>query len=233
MFHLFSCIYLYLIYISFILNNVNGFQSLTPSFLTKSSITQLNAFKSTLDDSTLWRISFKFVEDGQPEQNAIVRVRLIEARGYEPPQGRIFVEDDYNGLIKVDDQGYSGIWTLSEDKDDRKDGLWIWGLFEEPKYPYLYFNLNIYDDLVLPSGEKEAIFKSIKKTNDNNNRLNLRFNHVRDKERGVVLSDGQMTYQVDEKVKADPLGIGGQVDVPTFVDAGIVEMNPVFNIDSN
>ncbi len=216
---------------------VNGFQSLTPSFLSKSalklnenSITKLNAAKSTLDDSTLWRISFKFTEDGQPEQNAVVRVRLIEARGYEPPQGRIFVEDDYNGLIKVDDQGYSGIWTLSEDKDDRKDGLWIWGLFEEPKYPYLYFNLNIYDDLVLPSGEKETIFKQIK-MNDNN-KLNLRFNHVREKERGVVLSDGQMTYQVDEKVKADPLGIGGQVDVPTFVDAGSVEMNPVFSDSS-
>ena len=55
---------------------------------------------------------------------------------------------------------------------------------------------------------------------------------MREKERGVVLSDGQMTYQVDEKVKADPLGIGGQVDVPTFVDAGSVEMNPVFSDSS-
>jgi hypothetical protein len=31
-------------------------------------------------------------------------------------QGRIFVEDDFNGLIKVDEKGYAGSWTLSEDK---------------------------------------------------------------------------------------------------------------------
>ena len=30
---------------------------------------------------------------------------------------------------------------ILKDKNDRKDGLWIWGLFEEPKYPYLYLNI--------------------------------------------------------------------------------------------
>ena len=101
-------------------------------------------------------------------------------------EGRIFVEDDFNGIAQIDERGYSGTkyyfffllgkslksylgycfffnssqyietsmfymlwclsgkWTLSEDKNDRKDGLWIWGLFEEPKYPFLYFNLGLF-----------------------------------------------------------------------------------------
>ena len=67
--------------------------------------------------------------------------------------GRIFIEDDYNGLVRVDEEGYAGVWTLSEDKDDRKDGLWIWGLFEEPKYPYIYFYLDIYPTVIVDKNE--------------------------------------------------------------------------------
>ena len=79
---------------------------------------------------------------GDREVSAVLRLRLLEDRGYEPPSGRVFIEDDFNGLVRVDERGYSAYkWTLSEDKDDRKDGLWIWGLFEEPKYPYLYFSI--------------------------------------------------------------------------------------------
>ena len=38
--------------------------------------------------------------------------------GYEPPQGKIVGE------------GITGSYLLSEDPDDRKDGLWVWGLFK-------------------------------------------------------------------------------------------------------
>jgi hypothetical protein len=55
---------------------------------------------------------------------ANLRVRFVNDRNYEPPQGRIFIEDDFNGLVRTNDFGYSGIWTLSEDKNDRRDGLW-------------------------------------------------------------------------------------------------------------
>jgi len=73
----------------------------------------------------------------------VLRLRFIQNYGYEPPQGRIFIEADTSQFIAVTQDSYSGTWTLSEDKNDRKDGLWIWGLFEEPKYPYLYFYLGI------------------------------------------------------------------------------------------
>jgi hypothetical protein len=109
------------------------------SCMTMSSVQP--AKRALLDSSTLWRISLTLTKSGCKSIEAIARVRFIEDRNYEPPQGRLFVEDDFNGLIKVDEKGYAGSWTLSEDKDDRKDGLWIWGLFQEPKYPFLYFSL--------------------------------------------------------------------------------------------
>ena len=105
--------------------------------------------------------SFDSTRKRRPKDNRSQgsRVRFIEDRGYEPPQGQIFVEDDYNGLIRVDDKGYSTFsWTLSEDKEDKKDGLWIWGLFEEPKYPFLYFTLGVFSSIVLPSGEEDKIW---------------------------------------------------------------------------
>lgn len=127
--------------------------------------------KPTLSDNSLWRLRLLFQKPGFREQEALFRVRFLSTRGYEPPQGRVFIQDDFNGVARADERGLAGSWTLSEDKDDRKDGLWIckcfvlyWyiydphtiarflmktnchfdvlgGLFEEPKYPYLYFSL--------------------------------------------------------------------------------------------
>lgn len=33
-------------------------------------------------------------------------------------------------------------WTLSEAEDERGAGLWVWGLFEEPLYPFLLLQVN-------------------------------------------------------------------------------------------
>lgn len=97
--------------------------------------------KSELNGDYLWRLNIALEKPGYKSSTAVCRVRFVPDRNYEPPQGKVFIEDDYNGVVKVDDKGYAGIWTLSEDKNDRKDGLWVWGLFEEPKYPFLYFFL--------------------------------------------------------------------------------------------
>lgn len=98
--------------------------------------------KADLSSADLWRLKIRFKSFNNTQiQEASARVRFVPTKNYEPPQGRVFIEDDFNGLFKSDDNGYSGRWTLSEDKNDRKDGLWVWGLFEEPKYPFLYFNL--------------------------------------------------------------------------------------------
>jgi hypothetical protein len=180
--------------------------------------------QATLDGNTLWRLSLKLEKPGFKSIEAVARVRFIEDRNYEPPQGKLFIEDDLFGLIKVNEKGFSGNWMLSEDKEDRKDGLWVWGLFEEPKYPFLYFSLGVFDSIVLPSGAEEPIFGGEGVPND---RLDFRFSHVRDQEKGVILSDGIVTYKLTELVKADPLGIGGKVNVGESVVAGRVNIRPI------
>eukprot|EP01036_Dinobryon_divergens_P023673 gene23673-32046_t len=141
-------------------------------------------------------------------------------------RGRVYVEDDYNGFVIVDDRGYGGSWTLSEDKNDRKDGLWIWGLFEEPKYPFLYFSLGVYNSTILPSGEEEPVF-GVDGGGIPNGRLDFRFFHQRDPQVGSVLEPrGEMTYRPTEMVQADPFGIGGVVNVGENVKAGSVTLNP-------
>lgn len=153
---------------------------------------------ATLDERTLWELKLLLREEGSPGEavSAIARVRFIESKNYEPPQGYVFVEDDINGLIKVNDKGLTSNYKLSEDINDRKDGLWIWGLFEEPKYPYLYFTLNVYDTLFVGEEEKKIYGKGVA-----GGKFFLRFNHSRDKNNNVLLSDGIITYQQIEMVQ--------------------------------
>jgi len=155
-----------------------------------------------------------------------LRVRFIEDRGFEPPQGKVFVEDDVSGLCACTERGFAGTWTLSEDKNDRKDGLWVWGLFEEPKYPFLYFYLNVFDSLVLPSGEEEPLFEG---EGVPNNRLELRFSHSRDEASSVQLTAGEVAFKLTEMVSTDPFGIGGSVNIGDLVPCGSVQLLPQFN----
>ncbi len=66
----------------------------------------------------------------------VVRAKFIEEEGYEPPQGLLqqcFPEDSASDEEKTEEEKSApisqmtvstGRWTLSEDPDDRKDGLW-------------------------------------------------------------------------------------------------------------
>lgn len=83
------------------------------------------ASKIELNQYQLWRLSISLQRSGCKDSNAVCSIRFVEDKNFEPPQGRVFIEDDFNGFVAVDSKGYSGTWTLSEDKADRKDGLWI------------------------------------------------------------------------------------------------------------
>lgn len=192
------------------------------------SSSSISMKKVDLTGDTLWRLTMKLKKDANKPSDAVLRVRFVPDRNYEPPQGRIFVEDDYNGLVQADDKGYSGVWTLSEDKEDRKDGLWIWGLFEEPKYPFLYFYMDVFNTTILPSGEEVPIFGG---DGIPNNRLNFRFEHVIEPSVGTTLKGGLMNYKMTEMIKADPFGVGGKVDVGDSVPAGDVDIRAVTNSD--
>lgn len=39
-------------------------------------------------------------------------------------------------------QGGKARWTLSEAEDKRGAGLWVWGLFKDPLYPFLLLQVN-------------------------------------------------------------------------------------------
>ena len=200
--------------------------SLCPPPAGRASALRLLSRRASLDEGTLWRLSLRLARDGHPEVEAVLRVRFLPDRGYEPPQGRLFVEDDLNGLVRVDERGLSAFrWTLSEDKDDRKDGLWVWGLFREPNYPFLYTSLAVFDDVILPSGEAAPIFGG---EGVPSGRVYLRFSHRPDKELGTVLSSGEVSCRLSETARADPLGLGGSVEVGEFVTAGSVQIQPVF-----
>jgi len=82
----------------------------------------------------------------------VVEGSFIEEDGYEPPQGYF---KPLTAATTIDDENASSPsttttsvleiinsrWKLSEDPDDPKDGLWIWGLFKEPLYPYMLLQM--------------------------------------------------------------------------------------------
>merc|ERR1712087_237795 len=110
----------------------------------------------------------------------VVDAQFLEDEGYEPPQGTI-----RQAQSKDEDSGTayglniaSGRWQLSEDPEDRKDGLWIWGLFKEPLYPFLLLQFDV-EKIPLPGEEQDAIKPF---------RLFAQINHKREDNGEVVLS---------------------------------------------
>lgn len=114
--------------------------------------------------------------------------------GYEPPQGLIRVEsslpEDALQLGEVDSR-----WTLSEDPDDRKDSLWIWGLFKEPLYPFILFQVPCLG-IDFPNGKR--IPPGL---------LYIQAEHRRHPTEGLRLGDGIVTYRVAQSLNADLVGL--------------------------
>ena len=113
----------------------------------KRRITTMSA--ATLDDSTEWTLSMSFAKDGSTAQDLVTaKVKFMEDEGYEPPQGRVLLDGD-SKYLAASSQCF---WKLGEDPAKEgfdKAGFWIWGLFEEPAYPFFFFELDIVE--VLPS----------------------------------------------------------------------------------
>lgn len=82
----------------------------------------------------------------------------------------------------------------------------------------------MYDSIILPSGEEEPVFGG---AGVPKGRLDFRFRHSREKDTGAVITDGIMSFKETELIKADPLGIGGKVDIGDDVIAGDVMLTPV------
>ena len=110
---------------------------LSTALAAESSTTSM----ATLTDATTWTMRMNL--ENLPTENGkktggiyVVQAKFIEEEGYEPPQGllqQVFPQDatsdgDENEEEKTSSTPQmtvtSGRWTLSEDPDDRKDGLW-------------------------------------------------------------------------------------------------------------
>jgi len=114
------------------------------------------------------------------EETITANIRFEEEQGYEPPQGFVTIESSLpEGKLQLGRQ--PGRWKLSEDPDDPKDSLWIWGLFKEPLYPFMLLSLTLADDCGdLPSGTT----------------LYLQGEHKRDPVEGVRLGEGKLFNKV-------------------------------------
>lgn len=177
--------------------------------------------KATLTDETLWKI--RFVLKGIETENGkkvdeIFRfdANFLEEEGYEPPQGTLSQISSEGDRIKIK----SSYWQLSEDPNDRKDGLWIWGLFKEPLYPFLL--LKIQTDSIPLEGDEDDVIKPLQ--------LFAQINHRRDSEFGVVLEATDLKVRQVETIKADPFG-AASVDIFEEVNIGSISVQPGVSVE--
>ncbi|EKX39163.1 hypothetical protein GUITHDRAFT_143763 [Guillardia theta CCMP2712] len=98
---------------------------------------------ATLTKETEWSMAIA-LDDGA---ELAVTACFQEDEGYEPPQGPLIVRN--SSFVQ------GGFWKLGEDPAKEgfdKAGLWIWGLFEEPKYPFIFFELQITKEISTSQG---------------------------------------------------------------------------------
>jgi hypothetical protein len=213
-----------------------GTMSFTSRLWASSSSSSAATTKATLSDETVWKLSvvLRSVETEQGKKvNDIftLNVNFIEEDGYEPPQGLVqqVVRSDQNQDRLVIT---SGRWKLSEDPNDRKDGLWVWGLFKEPLYPFMLLQMET-QAIPLPGrGSKsndedetaQAVHDAIKPLT-----LYAQINHKRDDKLGVVLqSASDLNVRQVETIKADPFG-AAKVDIYEDVSVGTITIQPKIN----
>ncbi|CAM9193316.1 unnamed protein product [Scytosiphon promiscuus] len=172
--------------------------------------------KPTLSRSTQWRMFLTLKdptlggEAGESTEVA-VRVRFDEDKDFEPPQGSLEVIEDNPCFTQ---QAGKARWTLSEAEDTRGAGLWVWGLFKDPLYPFLLLQMNNLE-IPLKGGAKIAP-----------GRLYVKVDHRRDDELGPTLKSGTVGVKLIERVRVDPLGMA-EADIASVVPCGSVRFRPV------
>jgi hypothetical protein len=183
----------------------------------------------TLTETTTWNL--RLVLENLPTANGkttdrifVIRVQFIEDEGYEPPQG-ILRQVDNKGREedKNNEQPRLSItnsrWVLSEDPEDRKDSLWIWGLFKEPLYPFLLLQMEVNQIQLL--GEDDDSIPPFK--------LYAQINHKRDKGEVILTSVADLKMKKKETIKADPFG-AATVDIFEEVSVGKLQLQPIAKI---
>jgi hypothetical protein len=165
--------------------------------------------KSTLTEHTTWKL--RFVLQGvltkkgkKVDEIFVATCKFLEEDGYEPPQGALQQVELTDDRLKVT----ASYWKLSEDPNDRRDGLWIWGLFKEPLYPFMLLQL---ETAAVPlSGNADADGEAVDEILPM--QLYAQINHSRDNDMGVILQGAELNIRQMETMKADPFGVS-MVDI--------------------
>ena len=190
--------------------------------------------KATLTEETTWKFTLNCYglptkQGKRADQLFVLETQFIEEDGYEPPQGCLrqvgLVSNDGDSEDAEEGGGSSNSkielvssrWQLSEDPSERKDGLWVWGLFKEPLYPFLLLQMET-KEIPLPGSDGDAI-KPLK--------LYAQLTHNRDRDTGKVeLGGAPLNTREVETIKADPFG-AAKVDVYDEIDVGRLSVSPL------
>ena len=186
----------------------------------------------TLSADTTWmvRITLRNIktQEGQTISNQmyVINGQFLPEENYEPPQGT-FVSTD--GNIESDSssnmQIASSRWILSEDPNDRKDGLWIWGLFQQPLYPYLLLSLETKPIEIKSNSDSLDYIPALQ--------LYVQLDHNCNRDTGAVSfvksrSDGsnyELMIRQKEIIAADPLSLS-KVEIYEEVSIGTISIQP-------
>lgn len=192
--------------------------------LRSSNSLELSVAKTTLTDETTWRLRLLLNDltttrgkklDGQL---FVIEGNFIEEEGYEPPQGTFKPTKDSSEEEGMSLEISRSYWKLSEDPNDPKDGLWVWGLFKEPLYPFMLLQIET-KELKLPSSESEGDVKdSIPPL-----KLYAQISHIREKETGVELKTANLNVRVLETVQLP----GASVELYEEEKVGQVSFQPL------
>ena len=107
--------------------------------------------------------------------------------------------------------------TFLSSPDDPKDGLWIWGLFKEPLYPFMLLQMET-KELELSSGEGEE------KDSIPPLKLYAQINHIRDSDTGnVQLKNADINIRLLEQVQLP----GATVDLYENEKVGQISFQPL------
>lgn len=185
--------------------------------------------KATLTEETTWKFTLNCYglptkQGKRADQLFVLETQFIEEEGYEPPQGCLRQKQSQQEDAEEGGGGsnskielVSSRWQLSEDPSERKDGLWVWGLFKEPLYPFLLLQMET-KEIPLPGSDGDAI-KPLK--------LYAQLTHNRDRDTGnVELSGAPLIVREVETIKADPFG-AAKVDVYDEIDVGRLSVSPL------
>jgi hypothetical protein len=191
----------------------------------------------------------------------VITGQFVEEDGYEPPQGTFVQQQQLysstsssSSLVMQDEMNRTTItsatditssssssnrclqigksrWILSEDPNDRKDGLWVWGLFKEPLYPYMLLS---FETLPIPLNSTGTAAASTA-TIDCIPALQLyvQLNHTRNRDTGAVsfqlsnsASNYDLTIRQKETISADPLGVS-KVDIYEELSIGTFSIQAI------